>query len=446
MKTIIKNGKIVTDGASCYKEIAFENGIITAIEDVIEAAAEDKVIDAGGALVCPGFIDSHVHYTLPGTADNVESGSKLAAFGGVTTYIDYVTPLEEGSESEAIEQYIEKCGEGCIDYTFHAEIMGWKSWDDNTLKEIKEAGINSIKVYTTYGTDEVTYEGIRALAKAADKYGIFVEVHAEDDEVCAKTAARFKEEGLTAPCMHGKARPAEAEIVAVKKMIEIAREENVHIHIVHVSTGEAAELIREAVESGIKITAETCPHYLVLDDSEYDKEDACFYIMTPPLRDKESKEKIWENLMSGIISSVVTDHCSFSVEKKRKGTSCFDIQPGIGGTETMAPILHHYAVGERGMSVERFVDTITCEPAKLCGIYPQKGTLQVGSDADIVIFDENREVTIDYRNLHSESLYSVYEGYKVKGWPVTTICRGEVVCHEGEFFPGHVGKFVKAVF
>lgn len=447
MKTIIKNGLVITDGKQAYLDVAYEGEKITQIAEKIEAAAGDTVIDATGKMVFPGLIDSHLHYGLQGTADNFVSGSTLAAFGGVTTVVDFCTPIKEKSEKESLIAASENAATGYVDYTFHAEVMGWYPWNEETLKEIKEFGCNSVKVYTTYGADQLNYEQIRELAIACKKYGIIVTVHAEDDAICNEQAENLKLEGTVDYKMHAVARPAAAEILAIGKVIDICRETGARIHIDHVSTGEGARLIAAAREEGLPLTAETTPHYMTLDDTWYDKPEPYKYIMTPPLRKPADSEILWEELKKGNLDSIITDHCTFTTVQKTAGDTCFSTRPGIGGTETMLPVIYTYGVRTGKISVERMVSAMSDVPAKLYGLYPKKGTISVGSDADFTIFDPEKDVVATNDKMHSGCDYCVYEGIAFKGWPVQTILRGKTLVKGEELLVKEpYGQFVKADF
>lgn len=447
MKTIIKNGLVVTDGKKSHCDVAYEGDKITEIAESICAAEGDEVIDAAGKLVFPGLIDSHLHFSLQGTADNFITGSTLALCGGVTTVVDFCTPIKDKSEKESLDAACENANTGYVDYTFHPEIMGWYPWDEESIKEIREYGINSVKVYTTYGADQLNYEQIEKLAELCKKYDIIVTVHAEDDKICNEQAENLKLAGTVDYKMHAVARPAEAEILAIDKVIDICRRTGARFHIDHVSTGKGAQAIAKAREEGLPLTAETTPHYMTLDDSWYDKPEPYKYIMTPPLRKAEDSAILWEELKKGNLDSIITDHCTFTTVQKTAGDTCFSTRPGIGGTETMLPVIYTFGVREGKISVERMVSAMSDVPAKLYGLYPKKGTISVGSDADFTIFDPEKDVIAKNENMHSGCDYCVYEGVAFKGWPVQTILRGKTMVKDGEVLVSEpYGEFVKAEF
>lgn len=447
MKLLIKNGMVFTESKRSNLDVLIENDTIKKIDENIPEEADCKVIDAKGKFVFPGMIDSHVHYymeTANGrTCDDYITGSKAAVFGGVTTVVDYASPKSEMDFKESIEyRKSEAKGNSYVDYSFHAEILGFKGWDKELLKQVKEEGLNSLKVYTTYGDSQLNYEQLEALMADAKELGLVVTVHAEDNDICVNLAKEFKVTGKTDCNFHGKSRPKEAEIIAIEKCIESAKKTGARLHIVHVSTKEGAELIAKAKEEGVAITCETCPHYLMLTEEKYEGEDGAAYIMTPPLRTKEDNIVLWENLLSGKINSVVSDHCSFDIDDKLNTKSCFSALPGIPGTETIFPVLFT-EIEKRGGKYEDIVRIFSEEPAKLFGLYPKKGCIKEGSDADIIIVDPTKEGTITNENVHTKSRYTTFNGYQKKGEIEVVIRRGEVLIEKGSLIAdAPKGEFV----
>jgi len=429
MKTIIKNGIAVLNGIAQYAEIAFKDGIIVDINSHVDEDIDDSIIDAQGRYVLPGAIDSHVHYGIDQSADSFGTGSKAAVFGGITTVIDYVSPIHGKQFSDAFKKRLTDAeGHSYVDYTFHCEVLGWNGWNDSILNFVNKSGMNSLKVYTTYGQDQLSYKEIESLMKAAKNYNLFVMVHAEDDNIIQNTKERMMINKKTAPMFHSVSRPEDAEITAVKQLLEIAGRTGAHIHFAHVSTGKAAQLIAEGRSHGIIATAETCPHYLLLNDSIYLKDNAQLAIMTPPLRTERDNAELWKKLREGTIDSIVTDHCAYSRKEKLSKNTCFDTLPGISGSETMVPLIYSEGVRKKRITMAQMVEKVSVNPAKLYGIYPKKGILAVGSDADITILDQYKTKIIDGEKLHSASLYSAFNGMEVTGWPIMTILRGKTLC------------------
>ena len=450
MALIIKNGYLVTENGIIKADMLIENEKISRIDCSINEDSGDVVIDAAGKMVIPGVIDAHVHYNMKTdtgrTADDFETGTISAAFGGVTSFVDFASPLEGKSLLESLKiRENEARGHSYLDYSFHMEITGEFEQDFSQLSDLKDYGITSLKVYTTYGSLQLPDEKILRLLKKAKEADMLVLVHAEDNEIINRLKERFILEGKTAPAYHGDSRPKDAEIAAIRKILNMAREAEAPVYIVHVSTGEGAEIIRKAKEFGQKVYGETCPHYLLLTDSCYKGIEPQKYIMTPPLREKEDQEILWRSLDEGMLQCVTTDHCSFHIKDKLSLDNCFDVPPGIGGSETLLPLLYNEAVNKGKLTLEKLVCLISTNPAKMFGIYPQKGVLKVGSDGDIVIFDPEKEVTLKSLELHSAAGYTVYESRKVKGYPVVTISRGMVICENSILKVAKPeGKFIKA--
>jgi dihydropyrimidinase len=450
MALIIRNGSVVTEKGTIKADILIENEKISRIESFIPGGLNDEVINAEGKIVIPGAIDAHVHYHMKTqvgrTIDNYETGTLSAAFGGVTSFIDYATPIEGMSLLESLKQREKEAqGHSYLDYNFHMEITGEFEQDLNELSDLKNYGIESLKIYTTYGSTQLSDIKIQHLLKKAKDANMLVTVHAEDDEIVNNTKERFLREGKTAPCYHAESRPNEAERDAIKKVLHFAKEACEPIYIVHVSTREGIEVINQAKELGQKVYGETCPHYLLLTDDCYKKAEPQKYIMTPPLRKKVDQEMLWKSISDGTLQCITTDHCSFSIKDKLSTNNCFKVIPGIGGSETLIPLLYSEGVNKSKITLEQFVRLTSTNPAKMFGLYPQKGVISVGSDGDITIIDPQKEVILKGSQLHSAAKYSVFEGIKVKGYPVITICRGTVICRDNNLMVSKPeGKFIKA--
>ena len=450
MALIIKNGLLVTENGLLNKDMLIDNEKILMIEDFILPKPEDEVIDAESKIVMPGVIDAHVHYSMKSstgrTIDNYESGTISAAFGGVTSFVDYASPIEGKSLLESLkEREGEAKHHSYLDYSFHMEITGEFNQDFNELLDLREHGISSLKIYTTYGDTALQENKIPFLLKKAKEVNLLVTVHAEDNEIVSNIKEKFIKEDKTSPSYHGESRPSEAEATAIEKMIEMAKEAEAPIYIVHVSSREGAENIRNARASGQRVYGETCPHYLLLTDACYKGEEAQKYIMTPPLRKKQDQEKLWQSLEDGTLQCITTDHCTFHIDQKLSSKSCFETIPGIGGSETLLPLLYSNGVCSGKLSLEKFTQLVSTNPAKMFGLYPQKGTLKVGSDGDIVIFDPTKEVILKSTALHSAAEYTVYENFEVKGYPIMTISRGVVICKDDKLMVSKpIGKFIKA--
>lgn len=451
MALIIKNGFLTTEGGIIKSDIRIQNERITEIFSHIPDEANDEVIDASGKIVMPGVIDAHVHYymkTAEGrTIDNYETGTASAAFGGVTTFIDYASPIEDMDMLSALKvRENEAQGHSYIDYNFHMEITGEFYQDFNQLVDLKEYGIQSLKIYTTYGSTQLPDKDIPKLLKKAKENNMLVTVHAEDNDIVNTMKTRFISEGKTAPKYHGDSRPVEAEAAAIKKILDVAREVDAPIYFVHVSTKEGIRIIKNAQESGQRVYGETCPHYLLLTDDCYKGKEPQKYIMTPPLRKEKDQYALWEGLVEETLQCITTDHCSFHINDKLNGKSCFNVIPGIGGSETLLPLIYSEGVKKGRFSLEHMVKLLSTNPAKMFGLYPQKGTIRVGSDGDLVIFDPDKAAVLRGAELHSAAEYTVFEGYKVIGYPVMTISRGRIICRDNKLIASKPeGKYVKGI-
>lgn len=450
MSLIIKNGLLVLENGTMKADLKAEYGKIAGIGESIEAEAGDEIFDASEKIIMPGVIDAHVHYhmkTASGrTADNFETGSMAAAFGGVTSFIDYASPVEGKTMLEALqEREKEARGHSYLDYSFHMEVTNEFPQDFGQLEELVQYGITSLKIYTTYGSTQLPYERIPALLQRAKAAGMLLTVHAEDDEIVTALKKRFVNEGKTAPAYHGDSRPHLAETTAVERLLGMAGEIGATVHFVHISTGMGAELIRKARQSGLAAFGETCPHYLLLTDECYKGTEAQKFIMTPPLRKKEDNEMLWSGITDGTLQCITTDHCAFNIRDKMAAQSCFDVIPGIGGSETLLPLMFSEGYSKGRLSLRELSKLLSTNPAKLFGLYPQKGSISVGSDADLVVVNPGKKMILQGKNLHSAAEYTVFEDFEVIGWPEATIAGGRVLCRENKWMAPVVpeGRFIK---
>lgn len=454
MSLLIKDGTVITASDIYNGDIYIEDSIIKKIGINLKIKA-DEVIDAKGKYVIPGGVDIHTHLNLDPSIsvgnDDFYTGTVSAAFGGTTTVVDHMGFGPKGCNLQhQVNAYHNYADDKCaIDYSFHGVIQ---HVDDDIINEIKkiieQEGITSFKLYLTYDY-MINDEGvIKVLNRLKELKGIMA-VHCENDGSIKFLKEVYKKRGLTNPLYHYLSRPVECEGEAINRMISIASiVKNAPLYIVHLSTELGLEYIRRAKDNGQKVYVETCPHYLLLDESKYktSENEALKYIISPPLRSKKDIEKLWEGINEGYIQTIGSDHCPFSFkEDKEKYKENFIKCPnGNPGVEERIPIMFSEGVMKGRISLNKFVDLCCTKPAKIFGLYPKKGTIQVGSDGDITIIDPQKEVIISKNNLHSNVDYSSFEGIKIKGYPIFTILRGKIIVKENKFVgeKGY-GKFIK---
>ncbi len=451
---LIRRGKIVGASETFTGDIAVKGDTIQAIGKQLGIKEAGRIIDARGKYVIPGGIDVHVHFELPfcGTvsADDFYTGTKSAALGGVTTVIDFASQDRKKGLMARI-QARRKIADPkvCVDYGLHGTIV---KWDEHTPVQIQEAieyGIPTFKMYMIYeeegwiADDATLFSGLELTRKIPCR----IMVHAESERVMKLLIQRYLQKKKTLGAYaHVLSRPNFIEAEAVQRAITWTSVTNGRLYIVHMSTGDAADLMKVAISQGVDVNAETCPQYLLLDDSVFkDKKRGHLYATCPQIKKKEDNTRLWEALRDGDISVVSTDTCTFDTHQKALWKGDFTKIPyGLPGVETMRPLIFTFGVKKKRISMNRFVQLTSTNPAKIMGLYPQKGSLTPGADADIVIFDPRKETTIDYKKLASNCDWSPYQGWKVSGFPEYTILRGNVIVDQGSFCgAAGFGHFVK---
>ena len=454
----IRGGTVVTASDVMLCDIGIKDGRITALADSISGAMSE--IDATGLLVMPGGIDSHVHLcqNSPGIrmADDFVSGSMAAVAGGNTTIIPFATQPRGASLRDSVTQY-QKLAEGnCIaDYGIHLIITDpTPSILGQELPALVADGYTSFKVFMTYDDMVLNDRQLLDVFDVARREKALVMVHCEGYDSIKFMTERLEAAGRTAPYYHGKSRPELVEREAAHRAISHAELVDVPIMIVHVSGRQAMEQIRWAQQRGLKVYGETCPQYISLTEEDMKgnnfDETGGKYVCSPPPRDSAGWDAIWEGLRTGVFQTFSSDHCPFIYDSPEgklnpKGKQSFRYVPnGIPGVETRLPILFSEGVSKGRITLEQFVALTSTNHAKIYGLYPQKGSIAVGADADLVLWDANRTVTISQSLLHHGSDYTPWEGYEVKGWPVKTILRGNIVFEDGKVLgkPGS-GRFLK---
>ncbi|MBX7062456.1 MAG: dihydropyrimidinase [Pyrinomonadaceae bacterium] len=444
MKTLIKSGRVVTAVDDYVADIFIDGETVTTIGRSLDIEA-DVVIDAADKLVIPGGIDPHTHMELPfggtSSSDDFFTGTRAAAHGGTTTIIDFAVQTKGESMTSGVDAWHKKAeGKTCIDYGFHLITTEFEDGDEKEMHRLIDEGISSFKLFMAYPgvflADDATI--FRAMS-AAGKRGGLVCMHAENGIVINEIIKRFLADGRTAPKYHALTRPTIAEAEGVHRAIAIAEMAESPVYIVHLSCTDALNQIREARDRGIPAFAETCPQYLFHSIDDYgDGWDGAKYVMTPPLREKHNCGELWKGLKMDDLQVISTDHCPFCMkEQKELGLGDFSKIPnGAPGVENRLALIYNGGVVENRISLNRFVELTSTAAAKMFGLFPKKGTIAVGSDADIVIFDPNGETTFGVENEHMNVDYSSYEGWKIKGKVETVLSRGRVIIQAGE----HTGK------
>ncbi len=444
MKTLIKSGRVVTAVDDYHADIFIDGDAVTTIGKSLDMDA-DVVIDASGKLVIPGGIDPHTHMELPfggtSSSDDFFTGTRAAAHGGTTTIIDFAVQTKGESMTSGVDAWHKKAaGKTCIDYGFHLITTEFEDGDEKEMYRLIDEGISSFKLFMAYPgvflADDATI--FRAMS-AAGKRGGLICMHAENGIVINEIIKRFLADGRTAPKYHALTRPTIAEAEGVHRAIAIAEMAESPVYIVHLSCTDALNQVRQARDRGIAAFAETCPQYLFHSIDDYgDGWDGAKYVMTPPLREKHNHAELWKGLKMDDLQVISTDHCPFCMkEQKELGISDFSKIPnGAPGVENRMSLIYNGGVVENRISLNRFVELTSTAAAKMFGLFPKKGTIAVGSDADIVIFDPEKEHTFGVENEHMNVDYSSYEGWKVKGKVETVLSRGQVVIQDGQ----HTGK------
>ncbi len=448
---VIKGGTIVTADLTYTADVKIEGGRIVEIGPNLSG---DETLDATGCYVMPGGIDPHTHLEMPfmGTysSDNFDSGTRAALAGGTTMVVDFALPSPEQSLLEALQMWDNKSTMAHCDYSFHMAITWWGEQVFNEMETVvRERGINTFKHFMAYkGALMVQDDEMYASFQRCAELGAMPLVHAENGDVVADLSARLLAEGNNGPEAHAYSRPPQVEGEATNRAIMIADMAGVPLYVVHTSCEEAHEAIRRARQQGKRVYGEPLIQHLTLDDSEYrnpDWDHAARRVMSPPFRDKKHQDSLWAGLQSGSLSCVATDHCAFTTEQKRYGVGDFTKIPnGTGGLEDRMPMLWTHGVATGRLTMNEFVAVTSTNIAKILNIYPKKGAILVGADADIIVWDPEKEKTISASSQESAIDYNVFEGQQVKGLPRYTLTRGRVAVDDGKVIPqqGH-GEFVK---
>jgi len=448
---LLSNGKIVTPNSVFIGSIVTSHDKIVAVYkgEPIDEITANKEIDCTGMLILPGVIDPHVHFGIPmptATAlDNLHTGSIAAAYGGVTTFIDYINPSREESPMKVVNSIIENAPETYVDYSFHCSFVSDREEVLKEIPQILELGVYSFKLFFTYDGLKLAYDQLDTVIAELAKYETLAEFHCELDFILAPEIEKYVSKGLGKAINHSISRPAKAEVEAINKALELTRKHNLPMYVVHLSSGAGLEKLREAKKERKDLFVETCPHYLLLNTSSLeDPVTGPLFIMSPPIRSEEDNRILWEGVLDGTVDVIATDHVSFSKEQKGMGTKPFwEVPNGVMGVETTLSLIYSEGVDKRGLSLQRMLELLLSIAAKIICI-PAKGYITPGMDADIVVFDPAIEWTLTPDNLHMLSDYSIFNDFKVKGKVKHTISRGNIVIEDGKL-ANHApkGRFVK---
>ncbi len=449
MGLLVKNGEIVTANERRIADIWCEGETITSIGENLPAPEGCDVIDASGKYVFPGFIDPHVHIYLPfmGTyaKDTYESASKAALVGGTTTLIEMCCPAKSDDPIEAFELWKSKAeGLSACDYSFH---MGVTRFDENTpdqLRQIVEQGVTSFKVFLAYaGAFAVDDDELFRTLQLAKELDVVVTAHCENATLVSQLQAALLAEGKTGPEYHEPSRPVSVEAAGVQHLMTFAELTGAHTYIVHLSCEEALRAALAARSRGVNVSVETLIQYLLLDKTYAEKGDfeGAKFVMSPPLRDAKNQSVLWNGLTSGEISTLATDHAPFDFAgQKEMGRDDFTKIPnGIPSLEDRVNLLFTHGVQQGRLDIQKFVECASTNAAKIFGMFPAKGAIQVGSDADLVIYDPDYRGTISASTHHLNIDYSAFEGWPIEGRPAAVTVRGEIQVRNGEFV-GTVGR------
>lgn len=440
MSILIKNGRIITASDDYTADIFIEGEIVSAIGKHLTYNS-DKVIDASGMLVFPGGIDPHVHLDMPfmGTfsSDDHETGTRAALFGGTTMVIDYAIQPHGKSLHWALETWKEKAkGKAFGDYSFHICITEYNESIKAELKEIiKTEGITSFKTFMAYkGSLMIDDKQMIGIMNEVKRYGGIVAVHATNGDMIDYLVEKHKSEDKLSPLYHYLSQPEITETEASGRFIDLAFLSGVNAYIVHMTCEGALNKVREATFRNQKVLAETCPQYLLLDASLYEKDfEAAKWVMSPPLRQEKDREALWAGINQGLVQTIGTDHCPFMWNEKLRGEHDFTKIPnGAPGIEHRLELLFSEGVLKNRITLNKFVEITSANVARIFGLFPQKGTIAVGSDADIVIFDPAVKHTISAKTHHHRCDYSAYEGWEVTGKAKTVFLRGQVAIEDNK--------------
>ena len=439
---LVRGGIVVTEEGRHGADVLCDDGRIVAVGDAIEAPGIAEIINADGCYVMPGGIDPHTHMQLPMmntvVADDFFTGTAAAAAGGTTTILDFVGPEPGQSPLEALKIWRDRAAKATIDYGFHMTVSWWGEAFSSAMPTlVNDHGITSFKFFLAYkGRLMLSDEDLLAGFRRCRELGALVQVHAENGELIAYLQQKVLADGITSPLGHALSRPSQCEGEATLRAITMAEILDVPLYVVHVSAAEAADAIGQARRRGAKVIGETLPGFLAIDDSVYRAEDfdiAAGHVMSPPYRPKQHQDAIWRAVETGVLSTTGTDHCCFTKEQKRLGRDDFTKIPnGCGGVEERLHVLWHLGVNGGHLTPERFVALTSANAAKAFNLWPRKGSIEVGADADLIVLDPERTKTLSAATQRQNTDFSIWEGMQIKGVVTHTLARGRHVWADGD--------------
>lgn len=450
MGYLLKNGTVVSSEGSQRLDVLVEGEKIVKIGENLPAG-QATVIDAEGKLLFPGFIDGHTHFDLEVagtvTADDFESGTRAAILGGTTTVVDFASQDKGGHTlKEGLEKWHKKADGKCsCDYSFHMSIVEWNEETEKEVEDMIAAGVTSFKLYMTYPAMAVEDGDLYRILKKLNACGCFAGVHCENAGVIDAKIAEAKKEGRLGPENHPLVRPDTMEAEAVNRLLVIAKEAGAPVMVVHLTNRKAYEVIQRARAAGQTVYAETCPQYLLLDDSVYSRPDfeGAKFVCAPPIRKKEDQDCLWQALAQGEIQTVATDQCSFTLAQKALGREDFTKIPGgLPGVETRGTLLYTYGVREGRITKEQMCRVLCENPARLYGLYPEKGILREGSDGDIVVFDPEKKSVISAKTHAYRTDNNPFEGFALHGGIDKVFLRGSLVVEDGKLIKEKTGTYI----
>lgn len=450
MKLLLQNGTVVNGQESGKKDILIDGETICRVEENISPEEADEILDLEGKLIFPGFIDAHTHFDLEVsgtvTADDFASGTLAAIAGGTTTIVDFATQNKGETLKEALANWHQKAdGKASCDYGFHMAISDWNEQTFAQIEDMIAAGVTTFKLYMTYPAMKLNDGEIYEVLKRLKDMGGIAGVHCENADMIDALIREAKAQGRMDADTHPQVRPAQFEAEAVHRLLVTAQTAGTPIIVVHLTCEEAYREIEEARARGQEVYAETCPQYLLMDDSLYEQggPEAAKYVISPPLRKKKDQECLWKALKEERVQTVSTDHCSFTTKQKAMGKEDFTKIPnGMPGVETRGTLLYTYGVREGRISLEQMYRLLSENPAKLYGMYPEKGCAAPGSTADLVVIDPEKEAVVTAAAQHYAMDYAPFEGTKIKGCIDKVYLHGTLVVDKGAVQVEKAGRYV----